>query len=252
MDAVHCASCGGRIPLEQLSSSACPHCGKDVRGKRTKASAGGGPRVATNSRSTASRFAGVNTSSDTATDDELMTTSPFAWVPPDDVIVEAPSQTVAAHSESLPVISRYDDSHTELMEDMNSPPATSSWLIHIGPRTLRYSIYFGGWLGPPLLLLLPILWGEWGFCCPFIVIGLPWYALGHWPVRWLTPLITSIFITKLRCACCHEVYSPVGRWTCGCGYTDYRERNVFEFKCPLCRQRMGRMQCLRCDATILF
>lgn len=53
--------------------------------------------------------------------------------------------------ESPPPISRYDDSYNESLTGADIP----SRLIHIGPRTLKYSVYFGGWLGPPAVVRAP-------------------------------------------------------------------------------------------------
>jgi hypothetical protein len=243
MDSVICQSCRNRVPIAELTSSACPHCGKDVRGKRTRAAESTQPPISHS-------FADSSSSAE-ATDEQYMQQSPFAYVPSAEIF-EEPQSLVEAPSPPLPIISRYDESYNESIMETAKPSAASSWFIHIGPRTLRYSVYFGGWLGPPLLLLLPILWGDWGFCCPFICLGLPWYTLGHWPMRWLTPLVVSMFITKLRCPGCHEVYSPVNQWNCSCGYHDFRIRNVFLFRCPKCRNRIGWMQCERCETTIMF
>ena len=130
------------------------------------------------------------------------------------------------------------------------------------PRLLRRAIFWGIWIGPAVALLLLLILGSiaqgdptaaiMGFICVLPVLGVPWLMVGGWISLWLTPVLMSGLVRTVCCPHCHETYPLVCRWSCGCGYTDHRERHLYRFRCPKCNDRLGYYQCERCDATMLF
>jgi hypothetical protein len=72
-------------------------------------------------------------------------------------------------------------------------------------------------------------------------------------VGWkISEFITSAIVTTYSCPGCHEIFPAVDVWTCACGYKDHTERHVVNFRCPVCKSRIGRTNCLRCGSTILI
>jgi hypothetical protein len=72
-------------------------------------------------------------------------------------------------------------------------------------------------------------------------------------VGWkISEIITSQIVTTHSCPACHEVFPSVDVWTCACGYRDHTERHVVNFRCPVCKSRIGRTNCRRCGSTILI
>ncbi len=102
-----------------------------------------------------------------------------------------------------------------------------------------------------------IYWGV--LLILFFSIGVhPYVAIAF--LIWLIPfvggniseIITSQIVTTHSCPGCHEVFPSVDVWTCACGYRDHTERHVVNFRCPVCKSRIGRTNCRRCGSTILI
>jgi hypothetical protein len=75
-----------------------------------------------------------------------------------------------------------------------------------------------------------------------------WAVIGRWIARWCVPL----FVASITCGHCGDQSSVYGRWSCACGYRDFKERNILTFRCPLCGSIASHTSCARCDATILI
>ncbi len=125
---------------------------------------------------------------------------------------------------------------------------------HSGLPALPYHVIFR--------LLAWTLWIGFPLGCLFIAasqksvfFGLldaaSWFLPGlKIPVR-LANLIMSICFRWIRCAGCGESFPAHTRWTCQCGYTAPRERNLFHFRCPICRDYLRGFNCPQCESTIL-
>jgi hypothetical protein len=68
----------------------------------------------------------------------------------------------------------------------------------------------------------------------------------------ISEFITSMIVTSYSCPGCKEVFPAVDVWKCSCGYQDHTERHVVNFRCPICKSRIGRTNCRRCGSTILI
>lgn len=119
--------------------------------------------------------------------------------------------------------------------------------------------FFALWLGPYIILatLASIYFKLTGADPPgsdLLAPAVMVYTLfGWWPLRrFVMPLLNPTLIPTFRCRGCKEVYEAVGRWTCSCGFTDYRERHVLNFRCPKCERQLGYTECQRCNATIIL
>jgi hypothetical protein len=75
-----------------------------------------------------------------------------------------------------------------------------------------------------------------------------WLFLGRRIALMLLPLL----ISTLKCPGCSEEISAIGKWNCGCGFHDYKERHVLAGACPKCGNRTGHLNCPRCDSTLLL
>lgn len=175
--------------------------------------------------------------SDNGDDERLLARSPF-------VGFEEPDRDPEAADE--PIV---------LPEPTPSRSARTSSGLRISPRIMRYVIGFGIWLGPMLLWFFTLMSGGMsagdavasGICLVF-----PWFLFGGWVAYFFTPVLLSAFYPAVRCPGCGEQQQAVNRWFCGCGYHDHRERNIFFFRCPSCRKKIGHFNCPRCDSTILI
>lgn len=125
----------------------------------------------------------------------------------------------------------------------------------LSPRSARYFFRHGIWWGPTAaMLMIAVSSSEPGIAVFLtgLVFGPFWFVVGGLLSRLLTPVILANILRTVRCPGCGDQLPAVGRWSCGCGYHDHRERNVFLFKCPKCSSRVGHTDCPRCDSTILF
>lgn len=68
--------------------------------------------------------------------------------------------------------------------------------------------------------------------------------------RRISEFVASLVLGSFRCPGCHQDHEAVSRWQCGCGYVDHRERHILTMRCPLCKGRIGHVNCRYCDATI--
>lgn len=119
------------------------------------------------------------------------------------------------------------------------------------PRAVFLLIYFTLHGSPFLIYTFLIFSGSrppaevMGFVCP-------WTLFGFYPSRRIARLLTPLLVSTFHCPHCHEEYEAVGRWTCGCGFTDHRERHVLRFRCPKCDGHLGYYNCDRCGSTIIL
>lgn len=125
----------------------------------------------------------------------------------------------------------------------------------ISPRVVRNLLHYGIWLGPIVFLTLVALSAGREraialFCVSIVTV--PWFMFGHWPARWITPLVLGALFRSIRCPRCHEQYPAVNLWSCGCGYQPPSEKNVFLFRCKLCSASVGHIRCERCQTTIFI
>ncbi len=125
------------------------------------------------------------------------------------------------------------------------------------PRLVWRLIYFALWLGPPFMscgLFVLTLDNRENLIVtiPLAVLSWGWLTVGWRVCPFLADILSSAIITTFRCPGCGEHHEAVGRWTCGCGYTDHRERHALAYKCPKCRERLGYFDCMQCGSTILF
>jgi len=84
-----------------------------------------------------------------------------------------------------------------------------------------------------------------GVCVGAFII---WALLGRRIAYWMVPL----FVNKFKCPGCGEEYNTVAVWSCSCGFKDHRERNVLTKSCPQCGEKTVRMDCPKCNCTILL
>lgn len=68
----------------------------------------------------------------------------------------------------------------------------------------------------------------------------------------LSRFVASFCVDAVSCPRCQEVYECMAIWNCSCGYHDHEEQHLLRFKCPMCANRIGRINCQRCDSTILL
>ncbi|MEX2140461.1 MAG: hypothetical protein WD894_14455 [Pirellulales bacterium] len=152
-----------------------------------------------------------------------------------------------------------DDELPEIDELLAKPSNLQSSRFEAGPRLsprwARYFFRYGIWWGPTAAMLL-IGASSSEPALALFLIGISfvplWFVVGGLLSRLLTPVILASILRTVRCPGCGDQLPAVGRWSCGCGYHDHRERNVFLFKCPKCSGRVGHIDCPRCDSTILF
>ena len=86
-----------------------------------------------------------------------------------------------------------------------------------------------------------------------VAFGFVWLAWMIPRIGWtLSDLIVSCLINTVSCPRCHEEHELVSIWACSCGYHDHKDRHLLRFKCPVCGSKLGRMNCRRCDSTILI
>ena len=83
-------------------------------------------------------------------------------------------------------------------------------------------------------------------------IGVGWFDWMIWGRRIARYAILPVFFSAVRCPGCGYEKEAVGRWTCGCGFVDHRERNVLAMRCPQCKAHIGSVPCDQCQATILL
>ena len=125
-------------------------------------------------------------------------------------------------------------------------------------RRVRYVLYYGGWLGPVIVLLWMVVVATKqehpspGYVVGKLALAGLWFYFGHHVARLLTPAILGAVFSRLTCPHCREAVETTGLWNCGCGYVDHKESNIFLFHCPQCRERFGSTNCPRCEATILI
>jgi hypothetical protein len=75
-----------------------------------------------------------------------------------------------------------------------------------------------------------------------------WFLFGGRIALRLLPL----FVSRIECPGCQEEIEPVGVWNCSCGFHDHKEHHILGKVCPKCGNRIGHIDCPRCDATILL
>lgn len=134
-------------------------------------------------------------------------------------------------------------------------------------RRLRQIIYYTIWLSVPVLIWEPLLLtylrdslsarreAGLGFllgAALSLIIILPWLGLARYLAQWLTPYILAYFVRSIKCSSCKDRYPVVSEWSCGCGYKDMRRRNLIVYRCPSCGAHFDKMDCPRCDCTILL
>ena len=164
-----------------------------------------------------------------------------------------------------PVDDGLPDLPTIVPTDRRRKRAIRSPKLAVSPRYLRYGIFYGIWIGPVALWVAFIMLcfaveggrGDRGGILlagtmTTLCFGLPWLLVAGWPAYFATHYILATFVSAVRCPGCHEVHPLVSRWGCGCGFTDYRERHLYRFRCPKCGDRIGYLNCRRCEATILL
>ena len=128
-------------------------------------------------------------------------------------------------------------------------------------RRFRDIVFYVIWAGP----LIELAW-----CCVLefvlasapeallggvfvgITMGVPWMLIMRWPAHWIARHVCAAVYRRIPCPDCHEKIEARGRWDCGCGYKDHRDRNIFLFRCPNCSSRVDYTACPCCDATILM
>ena len=107
-----------------------------------------------------------------------------------------------------------------------------SWGLYLGGIVLVFVTGSAfGWSGP---IALSVLW-------MLPVVGLN-----------LSRRIVPFLIHSVACPRCQEVHECRGIWSCPCGYNDHREQHLLQFKCPVCEGRLGRLNCRRCESTMLL
>jgi ribosomal protein L44E len=112
------------------------------------------------------------------------------------------------------------------------------------PRAAHWTcraIYWG-----VLLILFLSIGANAGVALAFLIWMIPFVG-GN-----ISEFITSMIVTTHSCPGCKEVFPAVEVWTCACGYKDHTERHVVNFRCPVCKSRIGRTNCRRCGSTILI
>ncbi len=83
---------------------------------------------------------------------------------------------------------------------------------------------------------------------PLGMLAVTWLVVGRWIARWLVPL----FVSKIACPGCGDVFDAVNIWDCACGFHDHRARHLLSMRCPKCDATSSHMNCPRCSATILL
>lgn len=129
------------------------------------------------------------------------------------------------------------------------------------PRQRRNAMYLLFYLPlhytvPLLALTAAIRSQSGGDTFGYLVLVVFWFFAAAYPARWIATFaslrLLAALIHTARCPGCGEQYPLVEQWMCRCGYHDHRERHAFLFRCPQCRERLGGMNCERCEATIFF
>ena len=169
----------------------------------------------------------------------------------------------------FPVDSPVDDELPDLPvivpTDRRRKRAIRSPKLPVSPRYLHYGIFYGIWLGPvafwlAFIMLCLAVEGGHGDRAGILIagtmttlcFGLPWLLVGGWPASFATRYILAMLVPFVRCPGRHEVPPLVSRWGCSCGFTDFRERHLYLFRCRKCGERIGYLNCQRCQATILL
>lgn len=75
-----------------------------------------------------------------------------------------------------------------------------------------------------------------------------WVFLGRRVACSLVPL----FVSTLSCPGCEEEIDAVNVWSCACGFHGHGECHILVGRCPSCGKAAGRINCPRCDCTILL
>lgn len=139
-----------------------------------------------------------------------------------------------------------DDSPQPLIyQGQSASAATGGGFFDISssPRLVWYASYWLLWLGPPVmscgLFVLSFGTENMILTIPLGLLSWGWLLIGWRVSRFLADVVTSIFISTLCCPGCGEHHQAVSRWSCGCGYTDHRERHVMMFRCPKCGGTLG-------------
>lgn len=128
------------------------------------------------------------------------------------------------------------------------------FLSNLSPRRAAWIVWFILEVPVLLFVVLPLLHTAYRITgieyLPAIAVAwiIPRYGLS----AILTWLIMVQFMKSFQCPHCHEEFEAVGRWQCGCGFVDHKQRHFYSFKCPMCRARVGHTNCKRCDATIFL
>ena len=91
---------------------------------------------------------------------------------------------------------------------------------------------------PPGHWLLTAL--AWAFCVWLFLGGRIAYRLVPW------------FVSTLSCPGCGEEIDAVDVWNCACGFHPHREHHILAGRCSWCGKTAGRLNCPRCDCTILL
>ncbi len=176
--------------------------------------------------------------------------SSATWRPPPsqpnaDWVIEDDEVDFEDEDDSFPVLVERDPPHYRSYDNHHSVlPALPYRLIF---RMLHLTLFFGF----PLFCLLVATGGDHVEYGILMLGAVSWLVPGiRIPAR-LANLAMSTFIHRIRCAGCGEVYPAVARWSCHCGYTSPRERNLFHFRCPICRDYIGRFNCPQCQSTIM-
>jgi hypothetical protein len=143
----------------------------------------------------------------------------------------------------------------EMPESNIDRAATVRTGSRLSPRLVRMAILYSLWWGP-IVFVFSVLLLEGSPPIAYILCGifmaLPWFWWSPW---FIIPVMRGVLVAMFptfACPGCHEPHSAVDVWRCSCGYQDHREKNVFLFKCPNCRGRIGRVDCPKCDSTILL
>lgn len=124
------------------------------------------------------------------------------------------------------------------------------------PRLTFWLLYFGLHFVPPIvgigLFVLTHNTSLAGLTGAIAGLTCVWLVFGFYPSRLLARFITPLIVTTFKCPGCAEQFPAVSRWTCGCGYTDHRERHALSFSCPKCSGVLGYVDCEQCGATMII
>lgn len=113
--------------------------------------------------------------------------------------------------------------------------------FHLRGRTILFLLF-----GSVLLIL--------GSLAYLSASGSLWFLTVLWLFLGLriSAALVPEFLQTVPCPGCGYDFECIGVWGCGCGYNDHREQHILRFKCPVCKERIGRANCPQCQATILI